>query len=94
MKAITENQLHDFLINSRPHCKKCYLHNSTLSGITDNVELCTVNDIISARGAYLMFHIFGRALISKFSKIGIQIFHLHFKIKYHPSIFEKYRIFT
>ena len=25
------------------------------------------------------------------SKLGIQIFHMHFKIRYHPSIFEKYR---
>ena len=30
MKAITENQLHDFLINSRHSCKKYCLHNSTL----------------------------------------------------------------
>ena len=29
MKAITENQLHDFLINSRHSGKKYYLHNST-----------------------------------------------------------------
>ena len=33
-----------------------------------------------------------RALISKFSKIGIQIFHMLFEIKYHPSVFEKYNI--
>ena len=30
MKAITQNQLHDFLINSRHSCKKYCLHNSTL----------------------------------------------------------------
>ena len=30
MKGITENQLHDFLINSRHSCKKYCLHNSTL----------------------------------------------------------------
>ena len=30
MKAITENQLHDFLINSRHSCKKYRLHNSIL----------------------------------------------------------------
>ena len=34
------------------------------------------------------------ALISKFSKAGIQIFHLCSKIKYHTSIFEKYRTFN
>ena len=27
-------------------------------------------------------------------KNGIQIFHMHFEIKYHPSIFQKYRIFN
>ena len=27
-------------------------------------------------------------LISKFSKIGIEIFHIRFEIKYHPFIFE------
>ena len=31
-------------------------------------------------------------LTSKFSKIGIQIFHMRLKIRYHPSIFETYRI--
>ena len=56
--------------------------------------MITVNDLISARGAYYYFHIFGGALISKFSKIGIQIFHMRFKIKYHPSIFKRYRFFT
>ena len=30
MKAITENQSHYFLINSRHSCKKYCLHNSTL----------------------------------------------------------------
>ena len=30
MKAIAENQLHDFLINSRHSWKKYCLHNSTL----------------------------------------------------------------
>ena len=30
IKAITDNQLHDFLINSRHSCKKYCLHNSTL----------------------------------------------------------------
>ena len=30
IKAITENQLHDFLINSRHSCKNYCLHNSTL----------------------------------------------------------------
>ena len=34
MKTITENQLHDFPINSRHSCKKYCLHNSTLWGIT------------------------------------------------------------
>ena len=29
-KAITENQLHDFLINSRHSCKKYCSHNCTL----------------------------------------------------------------
>ena len=38
MKAITENQLHDFLINSRHSCKKYCLHNSTLWGITITVH--------------------------------------------------------
>ena len=38
MKAITENQLHDFLINSRHSCKKYCLHNSTLWGITITVD--------------------------------------------------------
>ena len=38
MKAITENQLHDFLINSRYSCKKYCLHNSTLLGITITVH--------------------------------------------------------
>ena len=38
MKAITENQLHDFLINSRYSCKKCCLHNSTLLGTTVTVD--------------------------------------------------------
>ena len=33
-------------------------------------------------------------LLRKFSEIGIQIFHVRFKIKYHPSIFEKYRLFN
>ena len=35
---MTENQLHDFLINSRYSCKKCCLHNSTLLGITITVD--------------------------------------------------------
>ena len=39
MKAITENQLHDFLINSRHSCEKYCLHNSTLSGITITIDL-------------------------------------------------------
>ena len=30
MKAITENQLHDFLINSRHSCKEYCLHNCIL----------------------------------------------------------------
>ena len=30
MKAITENQLHNFLINSRHSCKKYCLHKCTL----------------------------------------------------------------
>ena len=34
------------------------------------------------------------ALISKFSKIGIQIFYMRLEIKYHPTIFEKYIIFN
>ena len=38
MKAITENQLHDFLIYSRYSCKKYCLHNSTLLGITITVD--------------------------------------------------------
>ena len=38
MKAITENQLHDFLINSRHSYKKYFLHNSTLWGITITVD--------------------------------------------------------
>ena len=38
MKAITENQFHDFLINSRHSCKKYCLHNSTLRGITVTVD--------------------------------------------------------
>ena len=38
MKAITENQLHDFLINSGHSCKKYCLHNSTLRGITITVD--------------------------------------------------------
>ena len=38
MKAITKNQLHDFLINSRYSCKKCCLHNCTLLGITITVD--------------------------------------------------------
>ena len=37
-EAITENQLHDFLINSRHSCKKYCLHNSTLWGITFTVD--------------------------------------------------------
>ena len=39
MKAITENQLHDSLINSRHSCKKYCLHNSTLWGITITVDI-------------------------------------------------------
>ena len=65
----------------------------------------TVNKLISARGALKTFHIFDRgaywrgafirgALISKFSKIGVQIFNMRFKIKCHLFIFEKYRIFN
>ena len=38
MKAITENQLHDFLINNRYSCKKYCLHNSRLLGITITVD--------------------------------------------------------
>ena len=38
MKAITENQLHDFLINSRCSCQKYCLHKSTLWGITIIVD--------------------------------------------------------
>ena len=38
MKAITENQLHDFLINSIHSCKNYCLHNSTLGGITITVD--------------------------------------------------------
>ena len=60
---------------------------------------------MSARGAlYIFTFLTGRllkrgvyqrgSLISKFSKLGIQICHVRFKIKYHPSIFEKYRLFT
>ena len=65
----------------------------------------TVNELMSARGALKTFHIFDRALIGeghlsergacfKFSKIGIQIFNMRFKIKCHLFIFEKYRIFN
>ena len=64
----------------------------------------TVNELMSARGALKTFHIFGRllergiyqrgALISKFLKIGTQIFNMRFKIKCHLFIFEKYRIFN
>ena len=32
--------------------------------------------------------------ISEFLKIELQIFHMRLKIKYHPSIFKKYRIFN
>ena len=45
-------------------------------------------------GALLNFHIFNGALITKFSKLGIQIFRMRFKIKYHTFMFEKYRIFN
>ena len=38
MKAITENRLHDFLINSRHSRKKYCLHNSTLLGITITLD--------------------------------------------------------
>ena len=38
MKAITENPLHDFLINSRYSSKKYCSHNSTLLGITITVD--------------------------------------------------------
>ena len=58
------------------------------------LALTTVNDLISAWGAYLIFHILAGRLFQNSQKLGIQIFHLRFKIKYHPSIFEKYRIFT
>ena len=34
MKTITENRLHDYLIDSRHSCRKHCLHNSTLWGIT------------------------------------------------------------
>ena len=59
---------------------------------------------MSASGALYIFLIFDGALIGEgrllerdayfeILKIDIQIFHMHFKIKYHPSMFEKYRIF-
>ena len=65
----------------------------------------TVNELMSAWGALKLFTfltgcllergIYQRgALISKFSKIGIQIFNMRFKIKCHLFIFEKYRIFN
>ena len=38
MKAITENQLHNFLINSRDSYKKCCLHSCTLWGITITID--------------------------------------------------------
>ena len=44
---------------------------------------------LSERGIYQR-----GALMSKFSKIGIQIFNMRFKIKCHLFIFEKYRIFN
>ena len=61
---------------------------------------------MSARGSLQLVHIFDGALIEerrllergalllKFSKIRIQIFHIRFKIKYYLSMFEKYRIFN
>ena len=33
-------------------------------------------------------------LVSKFPKTGIQVFHMRFEIKDHPSVFEKYKIFN
>ena len=65
----------------------------------------TVNELMSAQGALKTFHIFDRVLIgegrvqrgpliSKFSKIGIQIFNMRFKVKCHLFIFKKYRIFN
>ena len=38
MKAITENQLHDFVINSRHSCKKYWLHSCTFWEITITVD--------------------------------------------------------
>ena len=38
MKATTENQLHDFLINCRHSCKKYCVHNCALRGITITVD--------------------------------------------------------
>ena len=59
-----------------------------------NLSENTVNDPTSARGTLSIFHIFDGALILKFLKIGIQIFYMCFEIKYHPTIFEKCRIFN
>ena len=47
-----------------------------------------------------MVHLLERAFIreavfiSESLKIELQIFHMRLKIKYHPSIFKKYRIFN
>ena len=65
----------------------------------------TVNELMSAWGLLKLFtFLTGRllergiyqrgVLISKFSKMGIQIFNMRLKIKCHLFIFEKYRIFN
>ena len=47
--------------------------------IKTNFNTVTVNDPMRALGAILIFHIYHGALISKFSKIVIQIFYITFK---------------
>ena len=56
--------------------------------------LATTESAIESFKSRKLNHFSPGALISKFSKTGIQIFHTSFEIKYHPSIFEEYRIFN
>ena len=46
MKEITENQLHDFLINSRHSCKKHCLHNSKICFSSLDVSECSYREFL------------------------------------------------
>ena len=75
MKAITENPLHDFLINSRYSCKKYCSHNSTLLGITITVDpwikFGPAQEGRLFRQKVVIFSSFSSVIMTFFSPIGL-----------------------